>query len=292
METPECTSVHEDVEYRLAANQGRAVRSKTRSEHRHALQEIDEMNIKAASGATTSQWPNSPWSLGQDAFNYAVDAWQRTILYADVERQVGDQYQSQLHKEAPNVLNFPGELLMSGLDLARPVNYGLVRIKPAEGQITDEAKRPFIVVDPRAGHGPGIGGFKSDSEIGAALQAGHPCYFIGFLPNPVPGQTVEDVMRAEAEFVREVAKRHPQSHGKPAVIGNCQAGWQILMTAAVWPELFGPIIVAGAPVSYWAGDNPMRYTGGMLGGSWLTALTGDLGAGHFDGAWLVQNSKI
>jgi pimeloyl-ACP methyl ester carboxylesterase len=247
------------------------------------------MNIKAASGATTSQWPNSPWSLGQDAFNYAVDAWQRTILYADVERQVGDQYQSQLHKEAPNVLNFPGELLMSGLDLARPVNYGLVRIKPAEGQITDEAKRPFIVVDPRAGHGPGIGGFKSDSEIGAALQAGHPCYFIGFLPNPVPGQTVEDVMRAEAEFVREVAKRHPQSHGKPAVIGNCQAGWQILMTAAVWPELFGPIIVAGAPVSYWAGDNPMRYTGGMLGGSWLTALTGDLGAGHFDGAWLVQN---
>jgi hypothetical protein len=33
----------------------------------------------------------------------------------------------------------------------------------------------------------------------------------------------------------------------------------------------------------------MRYTGGLLGGSWLTALTGDLGAGKFDGAWLVQN---
>jgi poly(3-hydroxyalkanoate) synthetase len=26
-----------------------------------------------------------------------------------------------------------------------------------------------------------------------------------------------------------------------------------------------------------------------LGGSWLTALTSDLGAGKFDGAWLVQN---
>jgi hypothetical protein len=33
----------------------------------------------------------------------------------------------------------------------------------------------------------------------------------------------------------------------------------------------------------------MRYAGGLLGGSWLTALAGDLGAGRFDGAWLVQN---
>jgi hypothetical protein len=33
----------------------------------------------------------------------------------------------------------------------------------------------------------------------------------------------------------------------------------------------------------------MRYSGGLLGGSWLTALTGDLGHGKFDGAWLVQN---
>jgi hypothetical protein len=33
----------------------------------------------------------------------------------------------------------------------------------------------------------------------------------------------------------------------------------------------------------------MRYSGGLLGGSWLTALSSDLGAGKFDGAWLVQN---
>ena len=33
----------------------------------------------------------------------------------------------------------------------------------------------------------------------------------------------------------------------------------------------------------------MRYSGGLLGGSWLTALTSDLGHGKFDGAWLVQN---
>src|SRR5208337_2632592 len=53
-----------------------------------------------------------------------------------------------------------------------------------------------------------------------------------------------------------------------------------------------PVMVAGAPLSYWAGvhgGSPMRYLGGLLGGTWLTALTGDLGNGRFDGAYLVGN---
>ena len=33
----------------------------------------------------------------------------------------------------------------------------------------------------------------------------------------------------------------------------------------------------------------MRYTGGLLGGAWLTALMGDIGNGKFDGAWLVAD---
>jgi hypothetical protein len=33
----------------------------------------------------------------------------------------------------------------------------------------------------------------------------------------------------------------------------------------------------------------MRYSAGLLGGSWLTAFASDLGHGKFDGAWLVQN---
>jgi pimeloyl-ACP methyl ester carboxylesterase len=148
------------------------------------------------------------------------------------------------------------------------------------------------VIDPRAGHGPGIGGFKADSEIGVAMKAGHPCYFIGFLPEPMPGQTIEDIARAEAVFIEKVIALHPEADGKPCVIGNCQAGWAVMILASLRPELFGPLIIAGAPLSYWAGvrgKNPMRYSGGLLGGSWLTALTSDLGGGKFDGAWLVQN---
>ena len=51
----------------------------------------------------------------------------------------------------------------------------------------------------------------------------------------MPGQTIEDVCRAEAIFVEEVAARHPDAEGKPIVIGNCQAGWQIMMMAAMQP---------------------------------------------------------
>ncbi len=226
------------------------------------------------------------------ALAYGIDAFQRSVLFWDVMRRRGNVYRERLALNAPHVLDYRVELVLDGRTLGRPVNYGLVRIVPPAGLETDPTLRPFVVVDPRAGHGPGIGGFKADSEIGVALEAGHPCYFVGFLPEPVPGQTIEDIARAEAVFLEKVIALHPDADGKPCVIGNCQAGWAVMMLAATRPELFGPIIVAGAPLSYWAGvrgRNPMRYSGGLLGGSWLTALTGDLGHGRFDGAWLVQN---
>jgi hypothetical protein len=225
------------------------------------------------------------------AMEYLVDAAQRSILFWDVMRQRGNQYREHRAKSAPHVLDYPVELVVDGRTLDRPVNYALARVVPPPELDVDPANRPFVIVDPRAGHGPGIGGFKADSEIGVALAAGHPCYFVGFLPDPMPGQTIEDVARAEAVFLEKVIALHPGSE-KPCVIGNCQAGWAIMMLAAIRPELFGPIIVAGSPLSYWAGIRgkyPMRYTGGLVGGSWLTAFASDLGGGTFDGAWLVQN---
>jgi len=236
----------------------------------------------------------SPWPMpgANDLLDYWVDAWQRSILLLDVLRQRGNNSREHNARKAPNVLSFDAELVLDGRSLPRPVNYGLVRIIPPKGTSTDQNKRPFIVFDPRAGHGPGIGGMKHDSEIGVALKAGHPSYFVGFLPDPVPGQTIEDVCEAEARFVEEVIKRHPNAEGKPCLIGNCQAGWQIIMMSAIHPEKVGPIMLAGSPLSYWAGvhgKNPMRYLGGLLGGTWLTSLAGDLGNGVFDGANLVAN---
>jgi pimeloyl-ACP methyl ester carboxylesterase len=233
-----------------------------------------------------------PLGMFTPVMDYMIDAAQRGVLFCDVMRQRGNQYRERLAETVPHVLDYEVELVVDGRTLDRPVNYALARVIPPAGIEFDSKRRPFVVVDPRAGHGPGIGGFKADSEIGVAFKAGHPCYFIGFLPEPIPGQTIEDIARAEAVFLEKVIALHPEANGKPCVIGNCQAGWAVMMLAAIRPELFGPIIVAGSPLSYWAGVRgkfPMRYSGGLLGGSWLTALTSDLGHGKFDGAWLVQN---
>ncbi|MGA7998081.1 MAG: DUF3141 domain-containing protein [Bradyrhizobium sp.] len=235
---------------------------------------------------------NTLFGLFGPAFEYMIDATQRSVLFCDVMRQRSKQYRDHLAEKVPHVLDYKAELVMDGRTLKRPVNYLLVRIVPPEGVEIDPVRRPFVVVDPRAGHGPGIGGFKADSEIGVAMKAGHACYFVGFMPDPMPGQTIEDIVRAEAIFLEKVIALHPQADGKPCVIGNCQAGWAVMILAAIRPELFGPIILAGAPLSYWAGvhgQNPMRYSGGLLGGSWLTALTSDMGGGKFDGGKLVAN---
>ena len=223
---------------------------------------------------------------------YAVDAWQRSVLFLDVLRRRGNAFVEHAEASDPHVLSFEFGVVLDGRTLPRPVNYWLARIRDPEGRTPDPAKRPFMIVDPRAGHGPGIGGFKADSEIGVAMQAGHPCYFVGFRPEPEPGQTIEDILRALIAFVEEAARRHPEAQGRPCTIGNCQAGWAVLMAAAVAPESFGPIMVAGTPLSYWAGQEhgaPMRYLGGLLGGSWMVAMAGDLGGGKFDGAHLVTN---
>ena len=232
--------------------------------------------------------PQQAW---HDAWEYAVDFAQRSALFWDTLRQRGNNFIEHEEAGKPPVLAYKYEVLADGRTFERPVNHALVRIVPPRGIEVDDKLRPYIIIDPRAGHGPGIGGFKEDSEVGVALQAGHPVYFVIFYPDPEPGQTLADVTDAEAEFVRIVAERHPQS-SKPVLVGNCQGGWAVMMLAAARPDIAGPLVINGAPMSYWAGndgDNPMRYSGGLFGGAWVSLLASDLGGGKFDGAHLVQN---
>ena len=243
--------------------------------------------VKQDPAAALTAW--SQW------YDYATDAAQRTVLFWDTLRQRGNNFVEHTRAGLPPVLHFEYETIVDGRKLPRPVNYALVRIVPPQGVTVDAKRRPYLIIDPRAGHGPGIGGFKDDSQVGVALRAGHPVYFVIFFRDPEPGQTLLDVCEAEKAFVREVRTRHPASP-KPAIVGNCQGGWAAMMLAAADPDDTGPIVINGAPMSYWGGawqdgsnDNPMRYSGGILGGTWLASLTSDLGAGIFDGAYLVEN---
>lgn len=222
---------------------------------------------------------------------WTVDAAQRWVLFWDVLRQRGNNWLEREAAGRPPVLIFDYEVLIDGRELPRPVNYALAAITPPKGVVVDPARRPYVIIDPRAGHGSGIGGFKDDSQVGVALRAGHPVYFVLFWTDPVKGQTLRDVAAAEARFIRHVAERHPDAR-KPCIVGNCQGGWAVMALAAADPNITGPIVINGAPLSYWAGQdgrNPMRYTGGLTGGSWPAQLLGDLGAGTFDGANLVAN---
>ena len=225
-------------------------------------------------------------------FAYAIDTMQRSILFWDAMRQRGNIYLEHRAQGEPPILDFAYEIVLDARTFSRPANYALLRVLPKPGMTVDSGKRPFIIVDPRAGHGPGVGGMKEDSQVGVSLRAGHPTYFVMFYPEPMPNQTLGDVAAAEARFVEEVTQLHPESEGKPCVIGNCQAGWAVMALSAVEPGLMGPVIICGSPMSYWAGvdgKNPMRYMGGLLGGAWITSLLCDLGGGKFDGANLVAN---
>jgi pimeloyl-ACP methyl ester carboxylesterase len=231
-----------------------------------------------------------PQQVLRDWWDYNVDFVQRSILFFDTLRQRGNNWIAHEEAGKPPVLAYRYELLADGRTFERPVNHALVRIIPPRDVEVDDKMRPYIIIDPRAGHGPGIGGFKEDSEVGVALKAGHPVYFVIFYPEPERGQTLADVTDAEAEFVRIVAERHPES-AKPVLVGNCQGGWAVMMLAAARPDIAGALVINGAPMSYWAGndgDNAMRYAGGLLGGAWLSLLASDLGAGKFDGAHLVE----
>lgn len=258
-----------------------------------------------------------------DAFEYSVDAAQRSILFTDIMRKRGNEYIEHIKNGKPPVLVFDYEIIVDGRNLSRPVNYAIVQIldrrqpaaerhsstqlsaeevrperrkEPAASPKSNEdlktsRKRPIVVIDPRAGHGPGIGGSKLDSQIGVALNAGHPVYFVMFYPDPEPGQTLADVQTAEVKFLEEVIRRHPHAE-PPAVIGNCQAGWAAALIGADRPDVTGPLVFNGSPLSYWGGvegANPMRYAAGLCGGNWLTSLWCDLGNGIFDGAHLVFN---
>src|SRR3990170_591033 len=252
--------------------------------------EVLEDRSTAAASARRNQLLPFP----TDFFAYQRDVLERSILFFDTLRKRANAMLEHERAGLPPILNFKYETLLDARLFDRPANYALLRITEVGDKCWDDcvdpAKPPVMVIDPRAGHGPGIGGFKRDSEVGIALHVGHPVYFVVFFPEPCPRQTLGDVLAALRRFVEHVAKLHT---GKPPILyGNCQAGWAATLVSAHCEGLTGPVVLNGSPLSYWAGEpgfNPMRVAAGFVGGVWLTHYLADLGLGRFDGAWLAQN---
>jgi hypothetical protein len=224
---------------------------------------------------------------------YLTDLFQRYILFADTLRKRANIMLDHYKQGMPPLIHFKYEEVIDARGFESPANYILLKIIPPEGVTIDPKKRPIMIFDPRAGHGPGIGAFKKDSEAGIAMQEGHQCYLVGFFPEPCKNQTLDDVGNALLTFIDVMHDLHPDN--PPVIYANCQAGWMVTMIAASKPELTGPIVINGTPISYWAGRdmvNPMRVAGGLTGGVWSNMFLSDLGNGKFDGAWLVLNFEM
>ena len=55
-----------------------------------------------------------------------------------------------------------------------------------------------------------------------------------------------------ASSCARVRELHPTAPSR-AIVGNCQGGWAAMMLAAADPDDTGPIVINGAPMSYWGG---------------------------------------
>ncbi len=238
--------------------------------------------------ASGSSAPNGAFAA------YWLDLLWRSAETADTLRQRAANMVEHDAAGMPPLLHFESEQIADGHDLQPPCNYRLLRVTRCGTDALERHVRkdapPVMVVDPRAGHGPGIGGFKRDSEVGMALLEGYPVYFVVFDPEPVEGQTLGAVIRTLAVFIDLVASRH--GNQRPIVYGNCQGGWALMLALSHCRHRAALAVLNGSPLSYWAGEhgvNPMRLLGGFTGGVWPAHWISDLGGGTFDGAWLVQN---
>lgn len=253
-----------------------------------------DISFKNNMADTADNQHASMFGVKSDFSNYQVDVWQRSILFFDALRQRANNMIEHEKADMPPLLDFKYETVLDARSFERPSNYALLKITEAGDDCLDKCldpnKAPVIIVDPRAGHGPGIGGFKRDSEVGIALHEGHPVYFTVFHPDPEPNQTMGDVLAALRHFVESVSAWHD---GKaPVLYGNCQAGWLLALLSADCSGMVGSTVMNGSPISYWASGeemNPMQTLGGLSGGVWITRMLSDISNGTFDGAWLVRN---
>ena len=206
----------------------------------------------------------APWTTG---FDYAVDAWQRSILFFDVLRQRSNQYHEHMAEQAPHVLQFQAELVLDGRtavaagELWAGADHPAA---PASSSIRRSGRSWWSIRAPGTGRGSAASRptARSASRCGPAI----PATSSASCPSRCRARRSRTSWTPRRRSSRRVIELHPDADGKPVVIGNCQGGWAMMLVAAIRPELFGPIIVAGSPLSYWAGvhgQNPMRYTGGL-----------------------------
>ncbi|HQR54253.1 MAG TPA: DUF3141 domain-containing protein, partial [Burkholderiales bacterium] len=150
----------------IASRVGQVMQKRMESARQRFTTRVQGAYAENVAGLATT--PKSPWEVWTDWARYGVDFAQRSVLFWDTMRQRGNQFVEHERQGPPPVLHFEYEVLLDARTFEKPVNYALLRIIPPAGVTVDAKRRPYVIIDPRAGHGPGIGGFKDDSQVGVA----------------------------------------------------------------------------------------------------------------------------
>ena len=197
-------------------------------------------------------------------------------------------------KQAPHVLQFQGERVVDGRKLPRPVNYGLFQITPPAGVAVHPKSRPFVVVctarRPRTWHRRVQGRQRDRRRAGRGP------------PLLLRGLSARSRYRARRSRTSWPPRPRSSEDHRAAPRGRGQAGGGRQLPRRMGHDDGGrdparavrPDHRRRLALSYWAGvrgENPMRYTGGLLGGSWLTAFAGDLGNGTSTGRPRSRTSR-
>ncbi|MBC8742308.1 DUF3141 domain-containing protein, partial [Paraburkholderia sp. UCT31] len=108
--------------------------------------------IKGGDGTSALTIPNlapfTPWG----AWHYTADFAQRSVLFWDALRQRGNEFIERNKAGIKPALHFDYDTVLDARHFERPVNYALLSIRPPEGVVVDVKKRPYLIIDPRAGH--------------------------------------------------------------------------------------------------------------------------------------------
>ena len=123
-----------------------------------------------AASVTPRAPPKTPVEFWRQWAEYDVDFAQRSVLFWDTLRQRGNQWLEHEAAGKPPVLTYKYEMIADARTTSGRRTTRWCASFRRRASTSTTRKRPFVIVDPRAGHGPGIGGFKEDSEVGVALS--------------------------------------------------------------------------------------------------------------------------
>ena len=158
------------------------------------------MAIVLGSRSALSRPRSNTWSMPRSA----------GVLFSDVMRQRGNQYREHLaadRAECARATRRNWSWTAAGSN-GRSTTYWCAsfRLRASRsirrsGPSSSSIRAPDTVRASAAS--------RPTARSASRFKAGHPCYFIGFLPDPMPGQTIEDIARAEAVFLEKVIALHP-----------------------------------------------------------------------------------